>query len=526
MSKEDEWVKIGRKDDFKEGEIVPVSYGRRKVIVVKFENKIYAYSGRCTHYGEPLENGIVLENIINCPCHNAQFNILDGSVILPPALDNLIKYEVKAENGDLFIRKSKRKEIEVPQTLSNETFVIIGSGAAGYTCAVALRKEGFGGRIVIVTDEDVYPYDRTALSKEFISGEFEEKDIFLKSESYYKKLKIDFLFNYKVTDIDFDKKVLITAHGAQVSYDKLLISTGGIPKTPQVPGVDKDGFFLLRNLFDAKSIKKYLKGKTRVVIIGAGFLGLELASTLISNGYEVHVIQNHDIPLTGVFGNPIGEYIKKLHIKHGVKFYRGEISQILGDERVDSVILEDNTVIKTDAVVACIGIIPSVAFLEGTPILEGNAVPVDEMLQTRVEDVFAAGDIAMVPDYHTGEIRRIEHWIEAQRQGQHAARTMMGRVLPYREVPFFWTIQYDVSIKYTGYSRDFDEIVYRGNVDDNGFLAGFYEGKKLRAVLGVNRDRDMAVMYEFLKADFDITPSEFKDESVDLKRFYLKRLGY
>ena len=520
-----DWEKVGKVDDFKENKINIVKYNNKKVMLIRYEGKLYAYGAKCTHYGESLENGVLIKNILICPSHNAQFNILDGSAQLPPALDDLPVYDIKLKDDNIYIKGPIKSEIKIPENLSNKTFVIIGSGAAGMSCAINLRKEGFDGRIVIITEEDSLPYDRTNLSKDYIIGELEDKYLYIKSENFYKKLKIDFLFNHKVIELNSSKKIIICAHGAQISYDKLLIATGGIPRTPQITGVDKVGFFLLRGISDAQAIRKYIENRKKIVLIGSGFISLELASFLRDRDYEVHIITMSEIPFKRIFGEAVGNFIKELHIKRGVIFHNGELREILGEKQVTGVVLEDDTKIDADAVIAGIGVVPAVDFLEETGLLEGNALPVDEMLNSRVEDIFAAGDIALVPDYHTGETRRIEHWAEAERQGQHVAKTMIGKRLPYREIPFFWTEQCGLNIKYVGYSANFDMVVYRGSISKKGFLAGFYEDNRLKAVVGINQDRDITVIYEFLKADIDITPHEFQDKKVNLRELYLKKIG-
>jgi len=519
------WQKVGKVSDFRDSEVKIVDYEDKKAMLIRYEGKLYAYGSKCTHYGESLERGTLIKNVLVCPCHNAQFNIFDGSVYLPPAFDDLPVYDIKMEGEYIYIKGPNKKEIKVPENLNNETYVIIGSGAVGVSCAINLRKEGFEGRVVVITEEDSLPYDRTSLSKSYISGGLEDKYVYIKSEDFYKKLKIDFLFNHKVVELNIERKIIVCAHGAQISYNKLLIATGGIPRTPQIPGVDKIGFFLLRSLSDAQAIKKYIENKKKIVLIGSGFISLEVASFLREKGYEVHIVTTSEIPFKRVFGEAIGNFIKGQHVKRGVNFHNGEIKEIVGDNHIKGVVLEGGAKVEADAVIAGIGVVPAVDFLEETGLLEGNAVPVDEMLQSRVQDIFAAGDIALVPDYHTGETRRIEHWAEAEYQGQHVAKTMMGKVLPYREVPFFWTEQCSINIKYVGHSPNFDMIVYRGKISKEGFIAGFYEDNRLKAAVGVNRDRDITLIYEFLKADLDITPYELKNNDIDLKELYMKKLS-
>ena len=523
--KEENWKKVGKVDDFKEGEINVVDYDNQKAMLIRYEGKLYAYGMKCTHYGESLENGTLIKNILICPYHNAQFNIFNGSALLPPALDDLPVFDIKLDKDDVYIRGPVKREVIVPENLSNETYVIIGSGAAGISCAINLRKEGFKGRVVVITDEDTFPYDRTNLSKSYIIGDTEDKYIYIKQEDFYRKLKIDFLFNHKVVELNIKKKIVVCAHGAQISYNKLLIATGGIPRTPQVPGVDKIGFFLLRSISDAQAIKKYIKDKKRVVLVGSGFISMEVASFLRDKDYEVHIITTSETPFKRIFGEAVGNFIKELHVKRGVIFHNSELKEILGNEHVTGIILDNDTKIDVDTVIAAIGVVPAVDFLEETGLLEGNAVPVDEMLQSRIESIYAAGDIALVPDYHTGETRRVEHWVEAERQGKHVAKTMMGRVLPYREIPFFWTEQCGLNIKYVGYSTNFDMIVYRDKISEEGFLAGFYEDERLKAAVGINRDKDISVIYEFLKADIDITPQDFKNSRINFRELYLKKLN-
>ena len=526
---EEKWEEAMKEEELKENVPVSVKIGKRTVLLIRTNGRIYAIGGKCSHYGAPLNNGILLDHVLTCPWHNARFDITSGAVKSPPAADDLAQYEVKVENGMIMVRKvafdmtqaasDKGKNAQKKEKIC----IIVGAGAAGSSAASTMRKEGFDGRIILLTEEEEFPYDRPNLSKDFLTGEVKREWMSLKPESFYSDMEIEILRNYKVIGIEVKEKKLTFAHETQMRYDKLLVATGGIPRTPSLPGTDYEGFFLLRSFADAESILSFLERSECAVIIGGGFIGLEAASALKKRGLEVHLVAPERVPMGRIFGATIGSRIRTEHEKNGVQLHLGTTpKEILKNGRRAKVVLSDQNRIDADIIIAGIGVVPAVGFLENSGLVQDGAIPVNGFLQSGNEDLFAAGDVATVPDSITGEKRRIEHWVEALRQGQHAARSMMGRKSDYSEVPFFWTHQYDLNVRYVGYSNSPDQVMERGDVEGDNFVCGFYEKGRLKAAAGIGRDGEIILLGEVLKAGINITQERFVDEGTDLRAVLMK----
>lgn len=516
----EQWAKTISEADLKEGIPVPFKLGNKEIFLIRIGHRILACGGKCPHYGGPLAEGVVANHSVTCPWHNSCFDITTGNLILPPALDHLPSYPVKVEDGDVYVGKAVITPFPKILEKDRRTFVIVGAGAAGNAAAETLRREGFSGRIVMITPETDRPYDRPNLSKDFLAGTAQPEWIPLRSEKFYEMHQIEILFNQRVTNVNPSKRVVILAGGGELSYDRLLLATGGIPRRPNIPGIGLEGAFLLRSLADAKSIiSSFATGKT-AVIIGGGFIGMEGAASLTKRGLEVHVVTHEKYPLMRVFGERIGQYIRSRHEEHGVIFHsEASVKEILGVHRVENVVLSDGTRIEADIALAGLGIIPVVDYLEATGLVEDGAIPVDSRLQTKKEEIFAAGDIAVVPTPPYGEKIRCEHWVVAERLGQHAARAMLGNEAPYDEIPFFWTRQYGESLKYIGYAENFDHIAYRGSVEEGKFLAGIYQKGVLKAVAGLHRDKEIIHLAQMMKARAALPAEQFEDEKIDLMEF-------
>ncbi|MFO7899154.1 MAG: FAD-dependent oxidoreductase [Planctomycetota bacterium] len=516
---EDGWRKAAPETDVKEGEPIAVEVDGDDVLLVRVDGEIHACAGKCTHYGGPLADGLLDGHVVTCPWHNARFDVTDGRMVSPPALDHLTCYEAKVEAGDVYVRPraEAREEPEPVAGTEGLQAVIVGAGAAGNAAAETLRREGFGGKIALITAEPDRPYDRPNLSKEYLSGEAKPEWIPLRDESFYADRGIDLLTSHEVAAVDPGAGSVTFADGSELAYDRLLLATGGVPRPLPVEGGDLEGVFLLRTLADAESIIGALDGAENVVVIGAGFIGMEVAGSLAERGLKVDLVARAAVPMARVFGEAVGRWLRGLHEEAGTTFHMGaSVAKIGGAGKVESVELDDGSTLPADVVVAGLGIAPAVDFLEGTGLVEDGAVPVDERLQTKAENVYAAGDIAMVPDARLGRRIRVEHWVVAERQGQHAARMMLGRDDPYDEVPFFWTQQHGKSINYAGSARTFDRIAVRGEIGGE-FLTGYYEAGALRAVASLWRDVDFIAAMQVLKAGRNIDPEQFEDEGVDLR---------
>ena len=512
-----DWIRAIAEGELKEGVPAVIEVEEKKVLLILSEGTIYACGNECSHYHAPLSDGLIAGHVATCPWHNARFDIRDGQLIAPPGLNGVPSYETKVEDGQVWIRQTGKGIIPMPEGEDGRTFLIVGAGAAGNSAAETLRREGFAGRIVMVTGEPYGPYDRTMLSKDLLSGEAPAKWLALRGQKFYDRLNIELMTGKPVAAMDPAGRTVTLDDGTALEADSILLATGGKPRTLPVPGADKEGCHTLRSRQDAEAILGELETAETVVIVGASFIGLEVASSLRSRELEVHVVGPEEIPLANIFGQQIGGRIKRTHEENGVIFHLAQtVKEFAGRERVDEVILADGSRLKADLVIIGVGIEPAVEFLEGSGLVKEGVVPVNGRLESSVQSIFAAGDIALVPDGRSGEPRRVEHWAEAGRQGMHAARCMLGSQEEYREVPFFWSKQYGSSLRYIGYAPSFDQVVFRGNVTDKFFLAGFYANGKLAAAASVGKARELIRLGQLLEAGKSVSPEQLKDKSFDL----------
>jgi NADPH-dependent 2,4-dienoyl-CoA reductase/sulfur reductase-like enzyme/nitrite reductase/ring-hydroxylating ferredoxin subunit len=515
-----EWKKAIAEDELADGAAVGVEVENAKVLLVKSEGRIYACGNECSHYMGPLSDGVLAGHIVTCPWHNARFDVRDGRMLAAPALNDLPSYEVKVEEGQVYVRQASKGTIQMPEGEDGRSFLIVGAGAAGNAAAEMLRRGGFCGRIVLVTAESVGPYDRTMLSKDFLSGEAPAKWLPLRGEKFYSRLKIELLTGRRVVGLDAKSKTVRFEDGGSLQGDAILLATGGVPRKLSVPGADLEGIFLLRSRADSEALvaaaeKAGSGGKA--VILGASFIGLEVAASLRTRELEVTVAAPEETPLAVVFGEEIGKRVQRRHEENGVRFHLGRTArEIRGSGKVQEVLLDDGTSLAADLVVVGIGIQPAVDFLRDSGLVTDGAVPVNERFETSAEGIYAAGDIAVVPDPLGGESRRVEHWVEAERQGQHAARAMLGSREPYRTIPFFWTRQFGTSLRYIGFARTFERVAVRGEVAKDAFVAGFYQGGKLKAVAGMRRTRELIRAGQILEAGGSVSPEQLEDPKFDL----------
>ncbi|MFW6138579.1 MAG: FAD-dependent oxidoreductase [Spirochaetota bacterium] len=512
------WEMACMEDEIKSDQPKALRLGKKNILLVRREGRIYAVGGRCPHYGAPLKNGLVMGYILTCPRHNARFDIRDGSMISPPALNGIAHYRVKVDRGRVYVKKSKPSFRKPGHGKDKRTFVIIGAGAAGISAAITLRKNGFEGRVVMATEESSLPYDKPTLTKGFLSGKVDQRGAALKNDTYYKDAGIEILTEHRVEKLDIKQNEIFFKGGGRLNYHKLLLATGSVPKKLPIKGFGLDGCFMLRTIQDARAVSQALDQAERVVIIGAGFIGLEVAATCRELNKQAALVAPEAVPMANIFGERIGAYIRRLHEHQGAVFYLEDLTEeIKGNSRVEQVVLKSGETIEADMVIMGAGAAPAVGLLENSGLVHQGEVPVDSRLQTGAQDVYAAGDIASVPDHITGERRRVEHWVEAQLQGQHAARCMLGNDKSYREVPFFWSKQHQLTIRYVGSAKTYDRIVYRGEMERNRFIAGYYTGGRLRAVSGAGRSKELIVLTELLKNGKSISPENLADERFAIK---------
>jgi NADPH-dependent 2,4-dienoyl-CoA reductase/sulfur reductase-like enzyme/nitrite reductase/ring-hydroxylating ferredoxin subunit len=516
-------VHLANTSDLRDGEMKEVSAGETRILLARVGDRFHAVSATCPHYGGPLAEGALCGTRVVCPWHHAVFNVVNGNLEEPPALDALVSYDVRVDGDAVLVSvpegapdrrtavMARRDHVADPRQ-----FVIIGAGAAGYAAAQTLREEGFRGDIVMITREDRAPYDRPNLSKDYLHGHAEPEWMPLRSEGFFSEHDIKLVLNREVTRVDARTKTITFESGETMDYDALLVATGGAPIRLNIPGSDLKNICMLRSFADADSIIETAKRSRRAVIVGASFIGMEAASSLCERGLEVTVVAPSHEPFEATLGAEVGAVFRRLHESHGVRFKLGSIVyRFEGSHHVEAVTLDSGESIKTDMVVVGTGVRPVTHFLEGVELDEAGGVVVDSRL-CAADGLYAAGDIVNFADPRTRERVRIEHWRTAQQQGRAAARNMLGRDVAFDGVPFFWTRQFEGGLLYVGRATSWDEIIYRGETSSQDFLAFYVKGNRVLAVAGMNRDREMAAVEELMRLDRLPTSEQLKRDDVDL----------
>ena len=462
------------------------------VLLVRRGGDLFAVGARCTHYGAPLSEGLVVGDTVRCPWHHACFSLRTGEALRAPALNPVARWEVERRDGRVFVTRelppdaaaspAARTGSDRPEPSS---VLIVGGGAAGHAAAEMLRREAYAGPITIVSADQAAPYDRPNLSKDYLAGTASEDWIPLRTPEFYADHGIELQLGRRVTALDTSAQRLMLEDGGSLSYGAVLLATGAEPV--RLPAHFHAGVpvHYLRTLADSRAIIAAAEGAARAVVLGASFIGLEVAAALRARGIDVHVVSPEARPLEKVLGAEIGAFIQGLHEEHGVVFHLGRTAGQIDGE---SVTLGSGERLTADFVVAGIGVRPNLAIAEGAGLRMDRGVAVDEYLETSAHGVFAAGDIACWPDPHSGDRIRVEHWVVAQRQGQTAARNILGRRERFDAVPFFWSNHYDASIHYVGHAERWDEIVYDGDPAQGDCSASFVSDGRTLAVATVGRD--------------------------------------
>lgn len=468
-------------------------FGEERLVLARVGSGYRAVGALCTHYGASLAGGIVVGHSIRCPLHHACFDLSTGAATAAPAFEPLTCWRVEQRGDMLFVREQVAVvEAPAPSLAAHalpSSIVIVGGGAAGFAAADTLRREGYAGPITMVSAEAAPPYDRSSLSKGFLTGEVNAEWMPLAGDDYYRARHIELVLANPVVSIDTSTRQVTLEDGRTLSYGALLLATGADPVRLAIPGADRPHVHYLRRSDDAERLLLAIGSARRVAIVGASFIGLETAAALRTRGLDVTVIGPESVPLERVFGPAIGEFVRRLHEQHGVRFHLGEgVAEVVAD----GVLLASGARIAADVVVMGVGVRPSLTLAQGAGLALDRGVVVDQYLETSASGVFAAGDIARWPDPHSGERIRVEHWAVAERQGQTAARNMLGRRQAYDVVPFFWTRQYGTSIRYVGHAERWDATEAEGTLNTEGpvsYRVTYRRGEQRLAVATIGRDR-------------------------------------
>ncbi|MDA9468765.1 FAD-dependent oxidoreductase [Bradyrhizobium sp. CCBAU 53415] len=475
--------------DFKEAKLLG-HVGEEDVLLVQAGSEIFAIEPACSHYHGPLAEGLVVGDTIRCPWHHACFSLRSGEATRPPALNALAVWEVMRDRDKIIVQR--RREAPKPSAARRsaptpDKFVIVGGGAAGFAAAETLRREGFAGAITMLSDDGAMPVDRPNLSKDYLAGSAPEDWLPLRGADYYQDAGIDLRLNTNVSAIDAKTRSVTLGNGDRLSFDRLLLATGAEPVRLQVPGADQPHVHTLRSVADSRAVIKTAGSARHALVIGASFIGLEVAASLRARKIEVHVVAPEERPMQKVLGAEMGDFVRSLHEENGVVFHLKDTVEKLAGMRAT---LKSGAVIEADLVVVGIGVKPRLALAEQAGLAADRGVSVSEYLETSLAGIFAAGDIARWPDPHSRQTIRVEHWVVAERQGQTAARNMLGKRERFDAVPFFWSQHYDVPINYVGHAESFDDIAIDGSISGRDCLLKYRRAGRVLAVASIYRDLD------------------------------------
>jgi apoptosis-inducing factor 3 len=464
--------------------------GDDEVVLARTGDEFFAVGAHCTHYHGPLADGLIVGDTVRCPWHHACFSLRSGEAVRAPALDPISCWRVERQGETVFVRE-KLPESQ-PSSLAAlphapASVIIIGGGGAGLAAADMLRRKGYEGPLTMLSAEDAPPSDRPNLSKDYLAGQAQDDWIPLRSPEYFQEQRIDLVLGARVSSIDVHGRHVLLDGGARRPFDALLIATGADPVRPPIPGADGPQVHYLRSFADSRALVDKAGSAKHVVVVGASFIGLEVSASLRTRGIAVDVVAPEHVPLERVMGQEVGRFIQTLHEAHGVVFHLGEtVTRIDGR----TVVLSGGSTLDADFVVVGVGVRPATALAEQAGLAMDRGIAVNEFLETSVPGIFAAGDVARWPDSRSGERIRVEHWVVAERQGQVAARNMLGFRERFDAVPFFWSQHYDVTINYVGHAEKWDAVQIDGALESRDCSVTYLRAGRTLAVATISRDRE------------------------------------
>jgi NADPH-dependent 2,4-dienoyl-CoA reductase/sulfur reductase-like enzyme/nitrite reductase/ring-hydroxylating ferredoxin subunit len=486
-------------EDLPDGKMVAGQVEGEAVLLAHVGNEWFAIGATCSHYSGPLAEGLLVGDTVRCPWHHACFNLRSGEPLRPPALNDVPAWEVEVRDG--IVRVGVRRK-PVPSRGSKskapESVLIVGGGAAGNCAAETLRRDGYQGPITIVDPDPDAPYDRPNLSKDYLAGNAPEDWIPLHPPEFYQDKGIELRRGPRVASLDPKGRRVRLDDGAELGYGALLLATGASPvQLGELEGGEPRVHYL-RTLADSRRIAAAAREGGRAVVLGASFIGLEVAASLRARKMDVHVVAPEARPLERVLGPELGDMVRRIHEEQGVVFHLGRKTTGASGGRVR---LDDGQSLPADLLVAGVGVRPNLELAQAAGLAIDRGLQVNEWLETSAPGIFAAGDIARWPDPHTGERIRVEHWVVAERQGQAAARAMQGDRSRFDAVPFFWSQHYSLAINYDGHAERWDRIEIDGDPAAHDCTVRYRRGDQVLAVVTVGRDRESLVAEHALEAE-------------------------
>ncbi|XP_001606413.1 apoptosis-inducing factor 3 isoform X1 [Nasonia vitripennis] len=518
---------VCKETDIQENEMKTLPLGEEggKILLIKQKGELHAIGTKCTHYGALLHTGALGEGRVRCPWHGACFNIKNGDIEDYPGLDSLPCYKVSVGDGQIRVR-AKRSELLANKRTKGmcklkqnypETVVVVGGGPAGATCVETLRQEGFQGRILMVCREDVLPYDRVKVSKTI---DFDVQKALLRPQSFYNEHNIETKLGNAAISLNVNRQIVTLSDGEELHYNHLFIATGCKPKRPDFPGVNLKNIYVMRDYTDSQGVNKELGSDKHVVCFGLGFVGMEAAAYCIDKVASVTVIGRSPTPFKSVFGEEIGNRVRKEFESKGIKFISDSgIDKFIPREDhpdvVSKVELKDGRQLPADIVILGIGSTLYTDWMKdsGVTMLDDGSIEVDKYLRTNVPNVYAGGDIAYAPIYSAGISATIGHYPLAHYHGKIAAINICKKVTPLQAVPFFWTTLFGKSYRYAGYGTP-ERIKVHGSLEDFKFFAYYFKDGKVIAMSSVGRDPIVADFANLLYEGKSLTEEEVEKDPI------------
>lgn len=515
--------------ELKDGQLKEVEFESGKVLLSRLGDKIHATSAWCTHFGAPLAQGVLAaDGRVLCPWHGACFNVCTGDIEDAPAPAALHSFKVNVVDGKIHVTANPESTIKEnmkrnPRLLTEDTsfktgLIIVGGGSGAFYAVESLREHGYKEPITIISKEQYAPIDRTKLSKALIT---DPAAIMWKTPADLKiKYGTTLRLGAEVTSVDLKNKTVTIDNGADtLSYEKLILAPGGIPRKLPIEGADLENVFTFRGIPDAKNVDAAAQEGKRAVFIGSSFISMEIVVAVLKRKLaSIDVIGMEEVPFEGVLGKEVGAGLKKYFESQGVKFHmKTKVEKIVAkedDPKLASGVVVNGETLPADFVVMGVGVRPATDFLKGSgiDIEKDGGVRVDEHLRVRTgpdtENVYAIGDIAIYPQLHGSEVR-IEHWSVAGNQGRAAGKNISGSPQPFIKIPIFWSTQ-SAQLRYCGISHKYDEVIVKGDPSQSKFIAYYVQGGRIVGVSSMQNDPVVTKAAELLRLDLMPSPADIK----------------
>ena len=491
--------------DLEDGAMLQGHYQHQAVIAVRRGADYFVVAAACAHWGENLAAGAVIGETLRCPHHHASFSLRTGEAVAPPALGPIQSFRVEKRGAGRFVAGKSEQATLRNITGGPSSVAIVGGGAAGSACALALRAEGYTGPITLISADADLPCDRPNVSKDYLAGNAPEEWLFLRDGDGWKAAGVELRLGVTVESIDRKAKTLKLSGGGSLGYGALLLATGADAIRLPIPGAELPHVQVLRTVGDGRKILAGVSGAKSAVVVGSSFIGMEAAASLKARGLDVHVVSPDVVPFVKSLGPVAGGVLHAAHLKAGVAFHLGRKPASIS---ATEVVLDDGSKIPAQLVVMGVGVRPSLALAEAAGLKVDRGVMVDAQLRTSDANIWAAGDAVRFLDARSGENLRIEHWVVAQRQGQLAARAMLGQSVKLDLVPFFWTTQFGLSLRYVGHAESWDKIDVAGDPKTNDCAFAYRKGGKTLALAMYGRDRDALIAEDALARGDEATLSK------------------